>query len=188
LTTKQKGSGLGLAITHSIIHKHDGYITVDSKLGQGTTFTIYLPASQERQEFEQEAVVVSPANAHGKIMIMDDEEMIRSLAERALSRSGYEVVLAEDGNEAVRLYQKAKEDGTPIDLIIMDLTIPGGMGGRDAVKEIHKIDPEAKVIVSSGYSNDPVMADFGEYGFCAAMVKPFQIRELRECVSKALSS
>ena len=186
-TTKQKGSGLGLAIIHSIISKHDGYITADSELGQGTTFTIYLPASQDMPKLEPKAVVVPPANVHGRIMVMDDEEMIRSLAEKALSRSGYEVVLAADGNEAVLLYQKAKETGAPIDLIIMDLTIPGGMGGKEAIKEIHKIDPEAKVIVSSGYSNDPVMTDFGEYGFCGVTVKPFQIRELLETVGRAVS-
>ena len=186
-TTKQKGSGLGLAITHSIISKHNGYIIADSELGQGTTFTIYLPASKESPKLEQEVVVMSPVNSQGKIMIMDDEEMIRSLVEKALSRIGYEVVLAEDGNEAVQLYQKAKEAGVPIDLIIMDLTIPGGMGGKEAIQEIHKIDSEAKAIVSSGYSNDPVMADFGEYGFCGAMVKPFQIRELMEVVGNAVS-
>ena len=186
-TTKQQGSGLGLATTHSIINKHDGYITVESEPGQGTTFTIYLPASQESPNLEQEAVIVTPTTTPGRIMIMDDEEMIRSLVERALLRIGYEVVSVEDGDVAVRLYQEAKEAGAPIDLIIMDLTIPGGMGGKEAIKEIHKIDPGAKVIVSSGYSNDPVMADFSEYGFCAAIVKPFQIRELMEVVGKAVS-
>jgi len=187
-TSKQKGSGLGLAISHSIISKHDGHITVDSKQGQGTTFTIYLPASQDRQELGQKAVVVPPVAGQGRVMIMDDEEMIRSLVEKALSRIGYEVISAESGNEAIQLYQKAKDANAPIDLIIMDLTIPGGMGGKEAIKEIHKIDPEAKVIVSSGYSTDPVMADFSEYGFCGAMAKPFQIRELMEIVGKAVSS
>ena len=119
---------------------------------------------------------------------MDDEEMIRELVAGALSRIGYEVVTAEDGEQAVRLYQLAREAGAPIDLIIMDLTIPGGMDGKDAVGEIHKVDPKAKVIVSSGYSNDPVMANFSEYGFCGAMVKPFQMRELRDAVGKAVSS
>ncbi|MEA3545450.1 MAG: response regulator, partial [Thermodesulfobacteriota bacterium] len=186
-TTKQKGSGLGLAITHSIISKHDGYITVNSKLGRGTTFTIYLPASQGRPELEPKDVIVPPTIVQGKIMIMDDEEMVRSLVERALSRIGYEVVSAEDGDEAILLYKEAKEANAPIDLIIMDLTIPGGMGGIDTIREIHKIDPEAKVVVSSGYSNDPVMANFSEYGFCAAMAKPFQIRELMEFVGRTLS-
>ena len=187
-STKQEGNGLGLAITHSIISKHGGHITVESQPGDGTTFTIYLPSSEKCPELKPISSIASQTNCRGKIMIMDDEEMIRSLVERALSRSGYEVVLAEDGDEAVQLYQKAKESDAPIDLIIMDLTIPGGMGGKDAVKEIHKIDPEAKVIVSSGYSNDPVMADFGEYGFCGAVVKPFQIREFMETVGKAISS
>ena len=187
-TTKQKGSGLGLAITHSIVRKHGGYIAVDSKLDQGTTVTIYLPASQRRPELEQKDVFVPPATAQGRVMIMDDEEMIRNLVERALSRIGYEVVSAEDGDAAIRLYREAKEAGAPIDLIIMDLTIPGGLGGKDAVKEIHKIDPAAKVIVSSGYSNDPVMANFSEYGFCGAMVKPFQMQELMKVVGKTVSS
>ncbi len=187
-TTKQKGSGLGLAITHSIISKHGGYITVDSELGQGTTFTIYLSVSQGRPEPKQKDVIVPTETAHGRIMIMDDEEMIRNLVHKMLSRRGFEVVSVEDGEKAIQLYQEATENGRPIDLIIMDLTIPGGMGGKEAIKEIHKIDPEAKVIVSSGYSNDSVMANFGEYGFCGAMVKPFQIRELMEIVGKAVSS
>ena len=187
-TTKQKGSGLGLAITHSIVSKHGGHIAVNSKPGQGTTLTIYLPASQDRPKLEQKDVMVSPVTAPGKIIIMDDEEMIRSMVEMALLHIGYEVVSAKDGDEALLLYKEAKKAGTPIDLIIMDLTIPGGMGGENAVKEIHKIDPEAKVIVSSGYSNDPVMANFNEYGFCAALIKPFHVRELMECVSKAISS
>ena len=187
-TTKEKGSGLGLAITHSIVSKHGGYISVDSELGQGTIFTIYLPASQERPVLEPKDVVASPVTGQGRIMVMDDEKMVRNFVEKALSRSGYEVVLAEDGGEAVLLYQEAKAAGCPIDLVIMDLTIPGGMGGKEAVKEIHKIDPEAKVIVSSGYSNDPVMADFDKYGFCATLVKPVQLQELRDVVGKAVSS
>jgi len=187
-TTKQEGSGLGLAITHSIINKHHGYIGVDSEPGQGTTFTIYLPASQGKPEFEQRDIMASPEIVPGKIMIMDDEKMIRSLVETALSRKGYEVVSAEDGDEAVALYKKAEEAGTPIDLIIMDLTIPGGVGGKEAVKKIHEINPAARVLVSSGYSNDPVMADFSKHGFCGALVKPFQITELMEIVGKVMSS
>ncbi|MEA3332430.1 MAG: ATP-binding protein [Pseudomonadota bacterium] len=187
-TTKQAGNGLGLAITHTIISKHEGYITVNSELGRGTTFTIYLPASIDRPELDQKDVTVPPATERGRVMIMDDEEMIRSLVEKSLSRIGYEVVSAEDGDEAVRLYRESKKADAPIDLIIMDLTIPGGMGGKDTVKEIHKIDSEAKVLVSSGYSNDPVMANFSEYGFCGAIVKPFQIRESMEIVGKAVSS
>jgi CheY-like chemotaxis protein len=187
-TTKQQGSGLGLAITYSIISKHDGYITVDSALGQGTTFTIYLPASPgDPETVKSQGVVSTLKTAQGRIMIMDDEEMVRSLVTKALSHIGYDVISAEDGVEALQLYKEAQAAGVPIDLIIMDLTIPGGIGGKDAVNDIHKIDPDVKVIVSSGYSNDPVMADFGEYGFCAALVKPFHMRELMEVVAQALS-
>ena len=187
-TTKQQGSGLGLAITYSIISKHDGYITVDSAIGQGTTFTIYLPASPgDPETVKSQGVVSTLKTAQGRIMIMDDEEMVRSLVTKALSHIGYDVVSAEDGGEALQLYKEARAAGVPIDLIIMDLTIPGGIGGKDAVNDIHKIDPGVKVIVSSGYSNDPVMADFGEYGFCAALVKPFLMRELMGVVTQALS-
>jgi signal transduction histidine kinase/CheY-like chemotaxis protein len=187
-TTKQQGSGLGLAITYSIISKHDGYITVDSAIGQGTTFTIYLPASPgDPETVKSQGVVSTLKTAQGRIMIMDDEEMVRSLVTKALSHIGYDVVSAEDGGEALQLYKEARAAGVPIDLIIMDLTIPGGIGGKDAVNDIHKIDPDVKVIVSSGYSNDPVMADFGEYGFCAALVKPFLMRELMGVVTQALS-
>ena len=186
-TTKQKGSGLGLAITHSIISKHDGYMTVDSEPGQGAIFTIYLPASKGKQTVHLKKSVEPHTAGQSKIIIMDDEKMVREIVQEMLSNVGYEVVAAKDGNETLQLYQKAKNDGKPFDLIIMDLTIPGGMGGKDAVKEIHKIDPETKVIVSSGYSNDPVMANFSEYGFCAAMVKPFQMRELMEFVDKTIS-
>ncbi|MCD6430483.1 MAG: response regulator [Deltaproteobacteria bacterium] len=121
-------------------------------------------------------------------MIMDDEEMVREVVQEILFRRGYEVLSAKDGHEALELYQEAKEAGAPIDLIIMDLTIPGGMGGKDAVEKIHELDPQAKVIVSSGYSNDPVMANFGEYGFLGAMVKPFQMQELVEIISKIIAS
>ena len=185
-STKQKGSGLGLAITHSIVIKHKGYITVGSEPGRGTSVSIYLPASEEKPAVSPEKAV-TPSTDQGRIMIMDDEKMVRELVAKILSRFGYEVVGAKDGDEALQLYREAKETGAPIDLIIMDLTIPEGVGGQEAVKKIHQIDPEAKMIVSSGYSNDPVMADHGKYGFRAALVKPFQLRELRDIVRKTLS-
>ena len=187
-TTKQKGSGLGLAITHSIIIKHNGYITIDSEAGLGTSISIYIPAAEEKPVAIPEKATAPFLTAQGKIMIMDDEEMVRALVLRMLSQFGYEVVGVKDGDEALQIYREAKETGAPIDLIIMDLTIPGGVGGQEAVKKIHQIDPQAKVIVSSGYSNDPVMADYGEYGFRAALVKPFQLQELRDIVRKTLSN
>ncbi|MBU0482898.1 MAG: response regulator [Proteobacteria bacterium] len=185
-STKQKGSGLGLAITHSIISKHDGHISVCSKLGEGTTFTIYLPASSKEPQSLIKSTEIPPVGK-ATIMIMDDDEMVRTLAQRILSQFGYEVVLAEDGKEAIQLYENAKDSPNPIDLIIMDLTIPGGMGGKEAIEKIHQINPEAKVIVTSGYSNDPIMANHKEYGFCATITKPFMIKELIRLVSQVLS-
>ncbi|MBU0681820.1 MAG: PAS domain S-box protein [Proteobacteria bacterium] len=186
-TTKQEGSGLGLAVCHSIISKHGGSLRVTSELGVGTTFTIYLPAEKDKQLAPVAQQDVSAENdGEGRILIMDDEEMVRKISQTILSRFGYEVVLAKDGAEAVALFKEARESAAPIDLIIMDLTIPGGMGGQETVQEIHKIDPAAKVIVSSGYSNDPIMANYHDYGFVAALVKPFKLQDLQATVCRVL--
>ncbi len=181
-STKQTGNGLGLAICHSIISRHGGHIMVESEPGQGTTFTIHLAASNKTlsASFNQE---ITPAKqGQGKIMIMDDDEMVRNMAQAMLGRLGYEVELASDGKEAIRIYTKNLAVGTQANLIIMDLTIPGGIGGKNAVQEILRLHPEAKVIVSSGYSNDHIMANFKDYGFCAAIVKPYQLQELASTV------
>ncbi len=187
-TTKKEGSGLGLSISHSIISNHGGHIEVKSQPGEGTTFTFYLPASGETppSSIKQE-LLVDNVEGKGRVMIMDDDEMIRELVGNMLHSFGYEAVFARDGEEAVKLYLEAKEKAEPIEAIIMDLTIPGGMGGKDAVLEIHKIDPEAKVIVASGYSNDPILAEYSDYGFSAAIIKPFKLQEFREIVSRILA-
>lgn len=186
-TTKQEGSGLGLAVSHSIINKHDGYMTVTSELGEGTIFTIYLPAEKDKQiAVSGENAVADEVHAHGKIMVMDDEEMLRSISKKMLIRLGYEVLLAKDGEEAIAMFNEARQSNAPIDLIIMDLTIPGGMGGEEAVQKIHKIDPTAKIIVSSGYSNDPIMANYQEYGFLATIIKPFQFQEIKSTIRQVL--
>jgi CheY-like chemotaxis protein len=121
------------------------------------------------------------------VMVMDDEEQIRRMTARMLEKMGHAVVLAEDGRAAVEIYKNGFEKGAAPDLVIMDLTIPGGMGGLEAVMEIHAVNPDAKVLVSSGYSTDPVMASFRDHGFCGALVKPYQLRELRIAVKKALA-
>lgn len=187
-TTKKLGSGLGLAITNSIINNHGGHIEVDSEPGVGTTFTFYLPASTGRSlsSLKQESVVNS-VQGKGRVLIMDDEKMIRDLIGNMLESFGYEALFARDGEEAIKLYRQSKENDKPIAAIIMDLTIPGGMGGKEAVRKIHKIDPEVKVVVASGYSNDPVLAGYRDYGFCAAMVKPFKLREFREIINNILA-
>lgn len=183
-STKKEGSGLGLAITHSIISKHNGNISVTSTPGKGTTFTIYLPASPQAQARQLQGEEV-PAKGKYRIMIMDDEELVRHVATGMLSHLGHETVAARDGEEAIYFFKKNLESGTPVDLIIMDLTIPGGMGGKDAVQAILAINPEARVIVSSGYSTDPIMANFRDYGFCGAMVKPYQLHELSAAINQA---
>jgi CheY-like chemotaxis protein len=185
-STKQTGSGLGLAICHSIITQHGGYITVESKPEKGTLFSIYLPASKNQISAPPIKKTGHVAQRQGKIMIMDDDEMIREIAKAMLTRLGYEIKLATDGAEAVDMYQKDLDAGIQADLIIMDLTVPGGMGGEEAVKKILSINPGAKIFVSSGYSNDPIMANYSDYGFCGAIVKPYQMQELNKILQEVL--
>lgn len=180
-TTKQNGNGLGLATVHSIVKRHGGYIGVQSEKAKGTTFYIYLPASKEKLDETASEIEKSqdiPIKGNKKILIMDDEEMIREVVGDMLIHMGYKVDFAEDGVEACRKYRESMERQEKFDVAIMDLTIPGGMGGKQAVKEILKIDPKAKIVVSSGYSNDPVMADYKSYGFSGVIVKPFKMKEL----------
>ena len=183
-TTKQDGSGLGMAVTHSIIAKHLGYINCQSTLGHGTTFTFYLPATDKVIVSSDPAV--AGGKGHGRIMVMDDEEMIREVTQSMLEHMGYEVILAADGEEALRIYQQCLNDSNPVDVIIMDLTIPGGMGGKEAMKAMLEIDLQARGIVSSGYSNDPVMANYAEHGFKGFLVKPYVQADLGQVIAKAL--
>ncbi|PKM79381.1 MAG: hypothetical protein CVU88_06090 [Firmicutes bacterium HGW-Firmicutes-13] len=185
-TTKQEGTGLGLTTSYSIIKKHGGYLTVESKVGMGTTFYIYLPAflGSDCVRIKNEEKLYK---GRGKILIMDDEESIRNVLGSMLSHLGYEVVSSEDGEKALEIYQEARESGAPFDAVIMDLTVPGGMGGKKAVKKLREIDPEVKTIVSSGYSNDPVMADFKKYGFKGMVHKPYQIEELSRVVHAVIN-
>jgi CheY-like chemotaxis protein len=184
----QKGMGLGLTTAYSIINRHDGYLTVDSEVGVGTTFTINLPAPENEISGPEPIGVITPEepSAHtGRILLMDDEEMIRDLGHRILSRLEYDTELAADGNEAIEMYQKAMDAGKPFEIVILDLTVKGGLGGKDAAKKILKINPQAKVIVSSGYSDDPVITKFREYGFIGALPKPYNIKDLINALNKA---
>ncbi len=185
-STKQTGSGLGLAITHSIIIKHGGYILAESQPEVGTTFTIYLPAAEPGEVDRQEAAELRKSPVKAKILLMDDEEMVRSVAQAMLTKLGHAVELSEDGADAVKLYKAAVEDNNIFDIVIMDLTIPGGMGGKEAAQEILALNADAKIIVSSGYSNDPVMANFADFGFCAAIVKPYQLQELSKSITRII--
>ena len=184
-TTKQKGSGLGLATTYSIIKRHEGHIAVTSALGKGTCFTFYLPAS---------ATVAGPTDdisegllqGTGRILVMDDEEEIRDVLGKMLQHLGFEVDFACDGSQAVALYCRAMEDKTPYVATILDLTIPGGMGGKETLRRIQQQHPDAIVIVSSGYSNDPVMAQATQFGFSGFIPKPYNLVDLSKVLSRLL--
>lgn len=186
-TTKQKGSGLGLSTTYSIVKNHGGHITVESDKGIGTTFQVYLPASGRGKPLprsEEERVV----EGKGKILVMDDEETVRDVARNMLECLGYSVALAKDGTEAIAIYQMAMASGEPFDSVLMDLTIPGGMGGMEAVKRISEIDSNVKAIVCSGYSNDTIMANYRTFGFCGVIPKPYSLEKLSGTIRDVLST
>ena len=176
-STKDKGSGLGLATALSIIRKHGGHITANSKMGTGTVFYIYLAAS-EREMGEANAQEREFIKGHGRVLVMDDEEQLRNMAYLVLGRIGYSVALAKDGEEATEKYATAMKEGEPFDVVILDLTIPGGMGGRETIRKLKEIDPQVKALVVSGYSDDPVLANFRDYGFIGVVTKPFNLNKL----------
>ena len=184
----QKGSGLGLAIVHSIIMQHDGFIKVDSVQGEGATFSIFLPACPGRNgSSRQDEAEQNKGRKEGKILLMDDEQIVLDVAQMMLSHMGYEVATAKNGEEMLNLYQQEIKTGKGFSVVIMDVTIVNGMGGKQAVKELLTIDPSAKSIVSSGYANDPIMANYQEYGFIGALTKPFQVEELWRTLRKTTS-
>ncbi len=185
-TTKEKGSGLGLATTYSIIKRHDGTITVESAPGAGATFHIYLPASEARN-LPEKVKEETFCTGTGKILVMDDERIVREVSAEILKNLGYEVEVAKDGTEVIMLYTKAKESGKAFHAVIMDITVPGGMGGEEAIKKLREFDPGIKAIVSSGYSNDPIMAHFGKYGFKEVIEKPYTSSALGKILHKVLA-
>jgi len=185
-TTKDNGSGLGLATTYSIIKRHQGHIEVDSSVGKGTCFTVFLPASPRANPSQntEEPVI---RQGHGRILLMDDEAMVRSAAEGMLRVLGYEVDSVVNGFEAIERYQRARDSGQPFDAVIMDLTIPGGMGGKVAIRKLKRLDPNVRAIVSSGYADGPVMAEFKKFGFRGVMAKPYEISTLSTVLLEVLA-
>ncbi|MCK4379192.1 MAG: response regulator, partial [Deltaproteobacteria bacterium] len=188
-STKQQGSGLGLASTYSIITKHNGTINAASILNEGTNFTICLPVAEEEEKSTTEDLLAETDNtplvaAH--ILILDDEELVREVIGAMLEELGHKVSYAVHGREAIKKYQEAWQNNSPYDAVITDLTIPGGMGGQEAAQEILKTDPQAKIIVSSGYATDPVMANYKDYGFQGRVVKPYHFAELKKVIERVL--
>ncbi|MFT7685466.1 MAG: signal transduction histidine kinase/ActR/RegA family two-component response regulator [Candidatus Azotimanducaceae bacterium] len=188
-TTKEAGSGLGLATTQSIITKHNGRVSVKSDLGKGATFSIYLPATSEAQIVDELLLnnKKSLAQYSGYILFMDDEEAILDVSVRMLKSLGYSVETAIDGEQAIEKYINADRSGRPFDLVIMDLSVPNGMGGEKAVKELLGINPEVKVIVSSGYSNGNVLSNYADYGFKGRITKPYRMKTLESELFKVLN-
>jgi len=185
-TTKKDGSGLGLSIVHSIIQNHDGHIEVVSPPDNGTVFHIYLPASIKKGE-KRETKPSQIFKGSGKILVMDDEEMIRDFAKELLEYLGYDVELSSDGEEAVKLFQAAWENSKPFNAVFMDITVPGGMGGKEAIQEMLAIDPDVKAIVSSGYARDPIMSNYKKYGFVGVVPKPYNLEEMSKELHRVLA-
>jgi signal transduction histidine kinase/ActR/RegA family two-component response regulator len=184
-TTKQKGSGLGLATSYSIVKRHEGFIAAESEPGEGTSFVVYLPVSDEKVACN--VPEAEESSSGGRILVMDDDQEVRDSMAEMLQLKGYEVDFAREGAEAIKSYTEALKSDRPYVAVVMDLTVRGGMGGEEAVREIRRMDPDVKAIVASGYSNDPVMSDHEKYGFIAALAKPYDVADLSKLLQRVIA-
>jgi CheY-like chemotaxis protein len=187
-TTKKAGTGLGLATVYSVIRKHDGQIKVISEPGKGTTFELYLPASQKPVLPVPTEPMPENFSGRGRVLVVDDEAPIRKFLNIMLQKFGYEAETANDGEEAIERYTTAKSGGMPFDAVIMDLTIPNGMGGCEAARRLRELDPKVKAIASSGYSLDPIMANYRDYGFCGVIPKPYRPEDLNRILKEVIGN
>ena len=185
-TTKEKGSGLGLATSYAIVRNHGGMITVSSDLGKGSTFNVILPASSLAPEAPRRGEAPRRAR-RGRVLVMDDEDVVRQVAEVLLRELGHETEFAEHGDSAIEKYRRAKAEGRPFDVVILDLTIRGGKGGAETLRELLEIDPGVKAVVSSGYSDDEVVATYRQHGFCSFLKKPYNMQELGRMLDEAMA-
>lgn len=185
-TTKKQGSGLGLAIAYSIIKKHEGYIDVESSRNKGTSFYLYLPASSKVPEKTYESFE-KRLNRNYKILVMDDEEIILEMMGKIFQTIGYEGTYVLNGADAIKQYTEHFQANDPFDLVILDLTIPGDMGGKEVAQKISKINPSAKIILSSGYNTSPVFSEYQKLGFSGIIIKPFNVEELTNEINRVLS-
>ena len=185
----QKGLGLGLAISHSVVRNHQGYVFAESEPTRGTALHIYLPPAREHGSSRASSgIPAAETDGPLRVLVMDDEEIVRDITGKMLERDGCQVCLAREGAEAVSLFRQGREKGNPFHVVLLDLTVRGGMGGKEAVRELMAIEPEVKAIVSSGYADDPVMTDFGAHGFTAAVVKPYSMNELRQTIRNVVNA
>jgi two-component system, cell cycle sensor histidine kinase and response regulator CckA len=186
-STKQKGSGLGLATSHSIIKNHGGFVAVDSKLGAGTTFHISLPGLLTAAVADApEWTTVPQQGGRGRILVMDDEPAVRTLAANMLKYLGHDAVVAESGNAAIEHYRRALKRGQPFDAVMLDLVVPGGKGGRETIDELTELDPAVNAIVVSGYAQDSTLTEYRDYGFKAVIAKPFTLQELSTALNSVI--
>ena len=185
-TTKKFGNGLGLTTAFSIIKNHQGHITVDSEPGKGTSFHIYLPTAKNAAWLHKTKISTMPIKGQGRILVMDDEGAIREVLCQMLHKLGYEAVCVKDGGQALEAYQQAKKQG-PFDAVILDLTIPNGLGGKETLELLLQLDPQIRAIVSSGYGDDPIMANYENYGFKSVIAKPYKISELSLVLHNVMS-
>ncbi|NLE02288.1 MAG: response regulator, partial [Fibrobacter sp.] len=187
-STKPKGSGLGLATAHSVVKKHNGEISCESIIGKGTTFHILLPATSKKIPKPE---IVEPTKINksaGNILLLDDEEIIRTITEKLLSHLGYTVTTTVTGEETLKVYAENIKKQLHFDLVILDLTIAGGMGGKETMQKLLEMDPNVKALVSSGYSNDPIMSNFSEYGFSGIITKPYDVNELNKTIQSIINN
>jgi len=184
-TTKREGSGLGLATSYSIVRDHGGFIRADSVPGKGSTFEVYLPAT-----FAPAPKSITPSQrvlgGRGRVLLMDDDQQLRSVTTKLLEGLGYSVVAVPDGGAAEVAYRESIAGGERFDAVLLDLTVPGGMGGKETVVRLRELDPDVRAVVTSGYSTDPVMAEFRAYGFDERVVKPFSIGDLATALGRAM--
>jgi len=180
----QKGMGLGLTMAYAIVKRHEGRLSMRSDPKVGTEVDVYLPASEGKLDEAEICPEVGGYSRRGNVLFMEDDEMVRNVAGQLLDHLGYEVHLANDGAEAIELFLQAREEKLPFDLVILDLIVRGGMGGKETFRALHQIDPTVKAIATSGYLDDPAMANFAEYGFRGAIAKPFQIEEVSEVLQR----
>ena len=184
-TTKPGATGLGLATAHTIIQRHGGNISVNSQVGSGTTFSVFLPTPTPPDQ--QQAALPQLPKGQGRILVMDDEVSIRNMVRDALMQIGYEVTGVRDGSEAISTFSQARDEGKPFTAILLDLTVPGAMGGKEALRQLRTLDPQVKAIVTSGYSEDPIMANYRAYGFDGILVKPYKITDLYDTLENMFS-